>query len=80
MGTKATDEQSSKKGMTMKKTFAPRFEDEFANGAETVEIVFGIVLAVGLGAALITFQGVIMDALEAAQGTVQDTFGTLANG
>lgn len=64
----------------MEKTFALRYEDDFENGAETVEIVFGIVLAVGLGAALIAFQGVILDALETAKVTVDSTFGKLASG
>jgi hypothetical protein len=64
----------------MEKTLALRYEDDFENGAETVEIVFGIVLAVGLGAALIAFQGVILDALSTAKETVSLTFGKLASG
>ncbi len=64
----------------MEKTLALRYEDDFENGAETVEIVFGIVLAVGLGAALIAFQGVILEALEVAKDTVSNTFGKLASG
>ena len=36
--------------------FKSFFTDEPGNGAETVEIVIGIICSVGLGAALLAFQ------------------------
>ena len=53
-------------------------EDDFYNGAETVEIVFGIVLAVGLGAALILFQDTIVKAFSSAQNSVNATFNSMS--
>lgn len=55
-----------------------RLEDDFCNGAETVEIVFGIVLAVGLGAALILFQDTIVKAFSSAQNSVNTTFNSMS--
>lgn len=50
-------------------------EDEAQNGAETIEIVLGIVLAIGLGAALLLFQDVLRNKIT----ETKDTFNTLFN-
>lgn len=54
------------------------FVDEVANGAETVEIVIGIICSVGLGAALLTFQDVLRQAITQNGEMVSNLFNTMA--
>ena len=53
------------------------FVDEPGNGAETVEIVIGIVCSVGLGAALLSFQGVLRDAISSTGTSISGLFSSL---
>lgn len=54
---------------------------EYAGGADTVEYVFGIIVAVGLGAALLIFQGQIRNAITNTGNAITNTFNSLtANG
>lgn len=54
------------------------FVDEAANGAETVEIVIGIVCSVGLGAALLSFQGILRNAISQNGDTISKLFNSMA--
>ena len=54
--------------------------DEAGNGAETVEIVIGIICSVGLGAALLSFQGVLRETISKNGATITDVFDKLAQG
>lgn len=56
------------------------FIDEPGNGAETVEIVIGIVCSVGLGAALLSFQGILRDAISSTGTGISNLFGSLGQG
>lgn len=56
------------------------FVDEPGNGAETVEIVIGIVCSVGLGAALLSFQGILRDAISSTGTNISTLFGSLGSG
>ena len=56
------------------------FIDEPGNGAETVEIVIGIICSVGLGAALLSFQGILRDVIGETGTTITNVFHNLANG
>ena len=56
------------------------FVDEPGNGAETVEIVIGIICSVGLGAALLTFQGTLRDVIAKNGSTITSVFNSLAAG
>lgn len=56
------------------------FVDEPGNGAETVEIVIGIVCSVGLGAALLSFQGVLRDTISSTGQSIGTLFGSLGAG
>lgn len=56
------------------------FTDQRANGAETVEIVIGIICSVGLGAALLSFQGVLREAIQNNGETITEVFDNLAAG
>lgn len=53
--------------------------DEAANGAETVEIVIGIVFAVGMGSALLYFQGYLSNMVNEAGNGVANLFNNLAS-
>lgn len=53
----------------------PFIEDEAQNGAETIEIVLGIVLAIGLGGALLLFQDLLRDKIN----ETKNSFNTLFN-
>lgn len=53
------------------------FTDEPGNGAETVEIVIGIVCSVGLGAALLSFQGILRDVISDTGTSIGTLFGNL---
>lgn len=55
-------------------------EDEAQNGAETIEIVLGIVLAIGLGGALLLFQDVLRDKLNETKDTFNNVFANMING
>ena len=54
--------------------------DEAGNGAETVEIVIGIICSVGLGAALLGFQGTLRNAINDNGTNVSNLFANLAAG
>ncbi len=56
------------------------FTDEPQNGAETVEIVIGIVCSVGLGAALLSFQGILRDAISSTGTSISTLFSNLGKG
>ena len=60
--------------------FKNLFADEPGNGAETVEIVIGIVCSVGLGAALLSFQGILRDAISGTGTSISTLFGSLGEG
>ncbi len=51
--------------------------DEPGNGAETVEIVIGIVCSVGLGAALLSFQGILREAISSTGTSISTLFSNL---
>lgn len=53
------------------------FADEPGNGAETVEIVIGIVCSVGLGAALLGFQGILKEQIGQVGTDITGMFGKL---
>ncbi len=55
------------------------FVDEPGNGAETVEIVIGIVCSVGLGAALLGFQGILRGAISDTGTSVGNLFNSLGS-
>ena len=55
------------------------FVDEPGNGAETVEIVIGIVCSVGLGAALLGFQGILRGAISDTGTSVSTLFSNLGS-
>lgn len=54
--------------------------DEAGNGAETVEIVIGIICSVGLGAALLSFQDTLREAIANNGDYISKVFDSLANG
>ncbi len=56
------------------------FIDEPGNGAETVEIVIGIICSVGLGAALLAFQGVLRGVITSTGENITSVFNSLAAG
>ncbi len=60
--------------------FKNLFIDEPGNGAETVEIVIGIVCSVGLGAALLSFQGILRDAISSTGTSISNLFANLGKG
>lgn len=47
---------------------------EYAGGADTVEYVFGIIVAVGLGAALLLFQTLLSYTIRNTANAVDNTF------
>ena len=55
------------------------FVDEPGNGAETVEIVIGIVCSVGLGAALLGFQGILKEQITNTGTSVSSLFSSLGS-
>ena len=61
----------------MFKTF---FVDEPGNGAETVEIVIGIICSVGLGAALLGFQDTLRTVIANTGTNINTVFSSLAAG
>lgn len=56
------------------------FVDEPGNGAETVEIVIGIICSVGLGAALLSFQNVLRGVIGDTGSNITNVFNSLAAG
>ena len=60
--------------------FKNLFVDEHGNGAETVEIVIGIICSVGLGAALLSFQSILRGAIQDTGSSISTLFGSLAAG
>ena len=54
------------------------FIDEPGDGAETVEIVIGIVCSVGLGAALLSFQDILRGAIETTGTNVSNLFANMS--
>lgn len=56
------------------------FIDEPGNGAETVEIVIGIICSVGLGAALLAFQGVLRGVISDTGTSITTVFKNLSAG
>lgn len=54
--------------------------EEPEGGADIIEYVFGIVVAVGLGAALIAFQVVMQASIGNTANNVQNTFDNLTSG
>lgn len=54
--------------------------DEAGNGAETVEIVIGIICSVGLGAALLSFQQILREAIQNNGTFISEVFDSLAAG
>lgn len=54
--------------------------DEVKNGAETVEIVIGIICSVGLGAALLSFQQILREAIQNNGTFISEVFDSLAAG
>lgn len=56
------------------------FIDEPGNGAETVEIVIGIICSVGLGAALLAFQGVLRGVINDTGTNITTVFKNLSAG
>lgn len=65
------------KGFIMLKRY---LYDEAGNGAETVEIVIGIICSVGLGAALLSFQDTLREAISNNGDYISKVFDSLANG
>lgn len=55
-------------------------EDEAQNGAETIEIVLGIVLAIGLGAALLMFQDLLRNKINDTKDTFNNVFTNMIKG
>lgn len=47
---------------------------EYAGGADTVEYVFGVIVAVGLGAALLLFQTLLSNTIRNTANAVDNTF------
>lgn len=60
--------------------FQTLFIDEPGNGAETVEIVIGIICSVGLGAALLAFQTKINTTIENTGKAIDTVFQNLSEG
>lgn len=54
--------------------------DELKNGAETVEIVIGIICSVGLGAALLSFQQILREAIQNNGTFISEVFDSLSQG
>ena len=60
--------------------FKSFFTDEPGNGAETVEIVIGIICSVGLGAALLGFQDTLRTVIGSTGTNINNLFSSLAAG
>ena len=60
--------------------FHKLFVDEPGNGAETVEIVIGIICSVGLGAALLAFQQTLRGVITSTGENITTVFNSLAAG
>ncbi|MGN0073319.1 MAG: hypothetical protein ACI36W_05955 [Coriobacteriales bacterium] len=60
--------------------FKSFFIDEPGNGAETVEIVIGIICSVGLGAALLSFQNILRGVIGDTGTNITNVFNSLAAG
>lgn len=60
--------------------FKSFFTDEPGNGAETVEIVIGIICSVGLGAALLTFQDTLRGVIGSTGTNITNVFDSLSAG